>query len=330
MLSETTPARFKLLTAFAAIYVIWGSTYLAIRFAIETLPPFLMASARFLIAGALLYAWSRLYGRAARPTREQWRAAAVVGVLLLLGGNGLVVWAQTRVPSGVAALLIGMLPCWMVLFDWLRPRGVRPGPQIVFGLALGLAGLVWLIGPDSLMGGGRVDLLGALALLLAEISWAAGSIYSRHAQLPPAPFLSTAMQMLTGSIALLFVSVALGEPWHMDATGFSARSILAWVYLIVFGSIVAYSAYVWLLRASTPARVSTYAYVNPVIAVFLGWLLADEALTMRMLIAAVVIVGGVVLITLAPKPPAAGAGPAPEPAEPADSAPAVAPAKQSS
>ena len=148
MLSETAPSRFKLVTAFAAIYIVWGSTYLAIRFAIETLPPFLMASARFLIAGGLLYSWARLHGRGARPTGEQWRAAAVVGALLLLGGNGLVVWAQTRVPSGVAALLIGILPCWMVLFDWLRPRGVRPGPQIVFGLALGLAGLVWLIGPD--------------------------------------------------------------------------------------------------------------------------------------------------------------------------------------
>jgi drug/metabolite transporter (DMT)-like permease len=327
MSSETAPSRLKLVTAFAAIYVVWGSTYLAIRFAIETLPPFLMASARFLIAGAVLYAWARLYGRAARPTREQWRAAAVVGVLLLLGGNGLVVWAQTRVPSGVAALLIGMLPCWMVLFDWLRPRGVRPGPKIVLGLGLGLAGLVWLIGPDSLMGGGRVDLLGALALLLAEISWAAGSIYSRHAPLPPAPFLSTAMQMLAGSIALLIVSVALGEPWRMDPTGFSARSILAWIYLIVFGSIVAYSAYVWLLRASTPARVSTYAYVNPVIAVFLGWLLADEALTARMLIAAAVIVGGVVLITLAPKP-APEAAPAPTPASAVPAGAAVTPAKQ--
>jgi drug/metabolite transporter (DMT)-like permease len=300
MLSETPPSRFKLVIAFAAIYVVWGSTYLAILFAIETLPPFLMASARFLIAGALVYAWARLHGRAARPTREQWRATAVVGVLLLLGGNGLVVWAETRVPSGVTALLIGMLPCWMVLFDWLRPRGVRPGPQIVLGLVLGLAGLVWLIGPDSLMGGGRVDLLGALALLVAEVSWAAGSIYSRHAPLPPAPFLSTAMQMLAGGVALLIASIALGEPWHMDPFGFSLRSILAWVYLIVFGSIVAYSAYVWLVRVSTPARVSTYAYVNPVIAVFLGWLLADEALTARMLIAAAVIVGGVVLITLAP------------------------------
>ena len=321
MLSETAPSRLKLVTAFAAIYVVWGSTYLAIRFAIETLPPFLMASARFLIAGALVYAWARLYGRAARPTREQWRATAVVGVLLLLGGNGLVVWAETRVPSGVTALLIGMMPCWMVLFDWLRPHGVRPGSQIVLGLALGLAGLVWLIGPDSLMGGGRVDLLGAFALLVAEVSWAAGSIYSRHAPLPPAPFLSTAMQMLAGSVALFIVSVALGEPWHMDPVGFSARSILAWAYLIVFGSIVAYSAYVWLLRASTPARVSTYAYVNPVIAVFLGWLLADEALTARMLVAAAVIVSGVALITLAPVRAAAPAAPA---------EPAAVPAKQSS
>jgi drug/metabolite transporter (DMT)-like permease len=288
------------LTAFAIVYVVWGSTYLAIRFAIETLPPFLMAAARFLAAGAVLYAWVRISGRAARPTAAQWRATAIVGVLLLMGGNGLVVWAEQRVPSGVAALVVGIVPCFMVLLDWWRPGGVAPTPRVVAGLVLGLIGLVWLVGPDAVMGGGRADVVGTLALVCASLSWAIGSIYSRHAPMPPSPFLSTAMQMLAGSGALLVVSWLCGEQWLFGAGEVSTRSVLSWGYLVVLGSIVAFSAYVWLLRASTPARVSTYAYVNPVVAVFLGWALADEALTMRMLIAAAVIVSGVALITLTP------------------------------
>jgi drug/metabolite transporter (DMT)-like permease len=188
----------------------------------------------------------------------------------------------------------------MVMLDWLRPSGTRPGARVVLGLVLGLVGLISLIGPDALLGGGRADYLGVAAVLLACLSWAAGSIYSRHAAMPPAPFLSTAMQMLVGGVALSLVGLSLGEAWHVDPATFSERSIMALLYLIVFGSIVAFSAYIWLLRVSTPARVSTYAYVNPVVAVFLGWLLAGEALTARMLIAAAVIVSGVALITLAP------------------------------
>lgn len=299
--TPTPPTRLALFVAFAIVYVVWGSTYLAIRFAIETLPPFLMASARFWVAGALLYLWSRMWGEAARPNAAQWRATAIVGVLLLMGGNGLVVWAEQRVPSGVAALVVGIVPCFMVLIDWLRPGGVRPTARIVAGLALGLVGLVWLVGPDAVMGGGRVDLIGTLALVCASLSWAIGSIYSRHASMPSSPFLSTAMQMLAGAGALLVLSILLGEPARFDADAVSARSVLGLIYLIVLGSIVAFSAYVWLLRVSTPARVSTYAYVNPVVAVFLGWALADEALTARMLIAAAVIVSGVALITLTPK-----------------------------
>lgn len=295
------PTRLALFAAFAIVYIVWGSTYLAIRFAIETLPPFLMAGGRFLVAGAMLYAWSRVLGGAARPTAMHWRSAAVVGLLLLLGGNGLVVWAEQRVPSGIAALVVGIVPCFMVLLDWLRPGGARPTPRVATGLVLGLAGLVWLVGPDAVMGGGRVDFLGTIALVLASLSWAMGSIYSRHAPMP-SPFLSSGMQMLAGGGALLVLGVALGEPWAFDAAAVTARSVLGWVYLIVFGSIVGFSAYIWLLRASTPARVSTYAYVNPVVAVFLGWLLADEPLTARVIVAAAVIVSGVVLITLTPKP----------------------------
>ena len=299
--SISSPSRLALATAFAIVYIVWGSTYLAILFAIETLPPFLMASGRFLIAGALLYAWSRTIGGAAAPDRVQWRATAVVGVLLLLGGNGLVVWSEQRIPSGVAALLVGTVPCFMVLLDWLRPNGPRPTGRVVAGLALGLLGLVWLVGPDSVMGGGRADLLGAAALVFASFSWAFGSIYSRQAPMPASPFLSTAMQMLAASVALLAVSLALGEPWRFDASAVSLVSLLGFLYLVVFGSLIAFSAYVWLLRASTPARVSTYAYVNPVVAVLLGAAFAGEALTVRMIVAAAVIVSGVALITLAPR-----------------------------
>lgn len=308
-----TPSKAELVLAFAIVYLVWGSTYLAIRFAIDTLPPFLMASVRFFIAGGALYAWMRLVRGSPPPTRAQWRSTAVIGVLLLFGGNGLVVWAETRVASGVTALLVGIVPCWMVLIDWLRPGGTRPGSKVAVGLVLGLAGLFWLVGPDELLGGGRTDLVGAGAVLLASLSWAAGSIYSRHATVPDSPFLSTAMQMLAGAVALAVLGLALGEPWRFDPAAFSLRSVLALGYLIVFGSIVAFSAYVWLLQASTPARVSTYAYVNPVVAVILGWLLADEALTARMIVAAGVIVSGVAMITLAPRTPAPAAESAGDP-----------------
>jgi len=294
-----------LLSAFAIVYVVWGSTFLGILFAIQTLPPFLMASARFLVAGSLLYAWSRLVKGAAAPSFANWRATALVGTLLLLGGNGLLVWSELRIPSGVAALLVGTVPCFMVLLDWLRPGGVRPTRLVVAGLLLGLLGLVWLGGPDAVMGGGRADLVGAVVVVLGSFLWALGSVYSRHAAAPPSPSLSTAMQMLCGGVALLVVSVSFGEPWAFDASAVTLRSVLGLLYLIVFGSIVAFSAYIWLLRVSTPTRVSTYAYVNPVIAVILGWAFAGEALTPRMAIAAAVIVSGVALITVAPKQPSA-------------------------
>jgi drug/metabolite transporter (DMT)-like permease len=299
--SVTAPSRLALASAFAIVYVVWGSTYLAILFAIDTLPPFLMASMRFLVAGVLLYAWSRTRGGAAAPNSSQWRATAFVGVLLLLGGNGLVVWSEQRVPSGMAALLVGTVPCFMVLLDWLHANGQRPTRLVVAGLALGLSGLIWLVGPDSVMGGGRADLLGAAALVLASFSWAFGSIWSRNAPMPASPFLSTAMQMLAAGVALLGVSFLLGEPSRFDVGAVSLRSWLGFAYLVVLGSLVAFSAYVWLLRATTPARVSTYAYVNPVVAVLLGAAFAGEALTLRMVVAAVVIVSGVALITLAPR-----------------------------
>jgi drug/metabolite transporter (DMT)-like permease len=300
--SAGTPPRWLVLVAFAIIYVIWGSTYLAILFAIDTLPPFFMAGTRFLIAGALLYAWARLLGGATKPTRAEWRATAISGVLMLLVGNGAVVWSEFRVPSGVAALIVGVVPCCMVLVDWLRPGGTKPVAQVVLGLLLGSAGLFFLIGPESIMGSGRADLLGVAALVIGSFSWAVGSIYSRHATLPRSAFIATAMQMLAGGVALTIVAVLHGELAALDVSEFTLRSLAGWVYLIVFGSIVAFTAYAWLLRVSSPARVSTYAYVNPIVAVLLGWTFAGEALTARMIVAAAVIVSGVALITLAPRP----------------------------
>ncbi|HYE97145.1 MAG TPA: EamA family transporter [Rubricoccaceae bacterium] len=297
------------LAAFAAVYVIWGSTYLAIRFAIETLPPFGMAGVRFLTAGAVLYALGRARG-AARPTGPQWRASALIGALLLLGGNGGVVWAEQRIPSGVAALLVAGMPLWMVLLDWARPGGVRPTRGMVLGLALGIAGITVLVGPADLVGGGRIDPLGAGAVLLGSFFWATGSLYARSAPTPKETLLAVGMQMLAGGALLVMAGLLAGEAPRFDASAVSARSLLGLAYLITFGSIVAYTAYVWLLGVASAARVATYAYVNPIVAVLLGWALADEPLTPRVLVAAAVIVGAVVLIVRA--------RPAQAPEEPAE------------
>jgi drug/metabolite transporter (DMT)-like permease len=288
------PRTATVVAAFAAVYVIWGSTYLAILFAIETLPPLLMASTRFAVAGGLMYAFLRLRGVPA-PTRPQWRAGAVVGALLLCFGNGGVVLSELTVPSGVAALLVAMVPVWMVLVDWLRPGGVRPTARTVIGLAVGFAGMVMLVGPSSL--GGGVNPLGAALLVVASISWATGSIHSRRATLPASPFMATATEMLSGGFFLLVAGALRGELGEVNAGAFSAQSLLALAYLVVFGSLIGFTAYIWLLRVVAPSRVATYAYVNPLVAVFLGWAFANEPVTTRMLAAAAVIVAAVVIIT---------------------------------
>lgn len=287
-----TPSRAAVFAALGAVYVIWGSTYLAIRFAVETLPPFLMAGVRFSVAGAILYGWRRAAGFP-RPTFVQWRTAGVVGALMLLAGNGGVVWAEQWIESGTTALIVASVPFWMVLLDWLRPGGRPPGARVWVGILIGFGGVLLLMGGP---GAPPEHLVPTLVLLGASVAWAAGSLYSRTAALP-APLLATAMQMLAGGALLLVVGVATGEVGRMDPAGFSTRSVSALLYLIVFGSLIGYSAYVWLLRVTEPALASTYAYVNPVVAVILGWLLADERMTARIAVAAVVIVGGVALIT---------------------------------
>jgi drug/metabolite transporter (DMT)-like permease len=288
------PSRMKVYAAFAAVYVIWGSTYLGIRFALETIPPFLMASVRFLAAGSVMYAYARLRGAPA-PGRGEWRSAAIVGTLLFLGGNGAVVWAQQWIPSGVAALLVATEPMIFVLLDSLRRRE-RPKKSVLLGLVLGLAGVAVLIGPGKILGGGRVDVAAALVLVGGATAWAIGSLLSKSARMPASPAMATALTLLCGGAALLVASVARGEPFGFEASAVSGRSLLALFYLFSFGSLIAFSAYLWILRVATTARAATYAYVNPVVAVLLGWAFAGETLTARTLLAAAVIVGAVALI----------------------------------
>ncbi len=289
------PSRLGVMAAFASVYIIWGSTYLAIRYALETMPPLLMAGVRHLLAGVILYAVLRFSGTP-RPQRIHWRSAAVIGALLLLVGNGGVCWAEQTIPSGLAALFVTTVPVWMVLLNWVRRDGVRPSGTEVAGVAMGFVGVAVLIDTDSL-GGAAVDRMGAAILIGASLAWALGSIYSRHASLPQSPLMATAMQMLCGGVFLSIVSLMLGEGAKFELAKVSMRSALSLLYLTLFGSLVAFSAYVWLLRVSTPAKVSTYAFVNPMVAVALGSLFADEPLTPRTMIAAAVIVVAVVLIT---------------------------------
>ena len=291
-----------MIAAFAAVYLIWGSTYLGILYAIETMPPFLMAGARFLVAGAMVYAFARARGAAA-PGRRHWRSAIVSGALMLLGGNGAIVWAELTVPTGVVSLIIAMTPVWMVLVEWIRVRRARPANRVLAGLALGFVGMAFLIGPATLGGAGPFPLTSALVLFTGSFAWAAGSIYSRGAEFPSQPLLGTGMQMLAGGAALACLGVVLGEGSRVDLAAISLRSWAGLVYLIVFGSLIGYTCYVWILRVSTPARVSTYAYVNPIVAVFLGWAFAGEAVTSRESVAAAVIVAAVALIVSAKPAP---------------------------
>ncbi|HEX4441078.1 MAG TPA: drug/metabolite exporter YedA [Thermoanaerobaculia bacterium] len=290
----TSRGRGELLLAFAAVYVLWGSTYLAIRVGVETIPPFILAGTRHLTAGLLLYGWLRLRGTAA-PERRQWIPAAIIGALMLLGGNGLVTWAEQRVSSGIAALIVASVPIWMTVIDAIHRRE-RPHGVVLLGLAIGLGGIAFLIAPGQFAGGTRVDPLGAAALLTAALMWSIGSLYGRRAKLPSSTLLATAMEMIAGG-AVLFLASAVTREWGgFSLSAVSARSALSLSYLVVAGSLLGFTAYVFLLRATTPARVSTYAYVNPVVAVLLGWAMLGEALTPRILIAAAVIVAAVALI----------------------------------
>jgi drug/metabolite transporter (DMT)-like permease len=296
--SHSHPPRALVLAAFATVYLVWGSTYLAIRIAIDTLPPFLMAGSRFLLAGGVLFLWLRLRG-AAWPERIHWRNAAVSGVLLLVAGNGLVVWAEQTVPSGLTALLIGLAPAWFAIFEWLRPGGTAPQPRTVAGILVGFGGMALLV-----LGHGTPTLdrattwHGALMLSVATISWVSGSFFSKHQPHAASPWMNAAIQMIWGGIVLVLIASFTGEWTRVQWGRVSVQSWLALLYLIVFGSLIAFSAYVWLLKVSKPSHIATYAYVNPVIALFLGRIVLGETLSSRTLVAAAIILTGVVIITL--------------------------------
>jgi len=304
MSSPATASRSALWLGFATIYLVWGSTYLAIRVAVETLPPFLMAGARFLTAGSLLYAWLWLTKKI-RPTPRQWFDNAIVGALLLLLGNGLVSWAEQSIPSGIATLLISIGPLFIVLGDWLvlaagrdATRGTRPTAPTLAGIALGVIGLVLLVAPSlGAEAAVPLDPWRVGSILVACLAWSAGSIYTRYARRPAEPLTAAALQMLTGGLWLVLAAAALGETAKFDFTQASAPSLAAWGYLVVVGSLVGFTTFVWLMKHSTPARVSTYAYVNPIVAVFLGWLLLDEPVGPRLLVASAIIIAGVAIIT---------------------------------
>ena len=289
-----TPSRASILVGFTSIYVIWGSTYLAIRLGVESIPPFLMAAARFLIAGVAFIGWAAYHG-ARRPTAMHWVTTCVIGTLMAAGGNGMVTWAMQTVQSGLAALLVSMVPFWVVLIDWLKPGGHRPAGRIVLGVVLGFVGVALLIDPADVSGGRQIALVGASAIVVGSILWAGGSVYSRHAPQPSSQALSSGMQMFGGGMVLLVLSAGSGELSRFEWASISTVALMGWAYVIVLGS-VAYGSYLWLMKVSTPPKVATYAYVNPVIALFLGYVLADESLSVWTLGCSALIIVAVLLV----------------------------------
>jgi drug/metabolite transporter (DMT)-like permease len=283
-------------SALAVVYVVWGSTYLAIRFTVETTPPFLSAAARFITSGGFLYLWRRLAGNP-RPTPQQWRNASIIGIFLLVGGNGGVVWAAQFIPSSLAALLVATVPLWMILFDALR-HGDKPSRTALLGILIGFCGAVLLVGGTANQASVE-NLHGAFAVLVASCLWAIGSIYGKTAKLPASPLVTTGVEMLVGGLVLILVSYFFGELARFDWNAVSSRSAAAWAYLTVIGP-AAFVAYAWLLRVAPIPLVATYSYVNPLVALFLGYFLGNEILTPRIVLAAGLIIGSVVLVS-APK-----------------------------
>lgn len=312
-MSDARRVSLAVVAAFTAVYVIWGSTYLAIRFAVEAMPPLLMASARWIVAGVALLAW-RLAASRERPTWAHLRTATIVGTLLILGGNGLVSVAEQWVPSGLTALVIAVVPVWIAVLEWAGPARVRPTPRVAAGIALGVAGVGLLVGPEAILavgGAGWLGLFGIGLILVATVSWASGSLWSRKAPRPKDMLLGAALQMVMGGIVLCVAGLAVGEAARVDLPAVTARAWWSWGFLVVFGSIVAYSAYVWLLQVVRAELVATYAFVNPVVAVILGVALAGEAFTAWTALVALLIVVAVALIVTAPRPGPRAPAPAP-------------------
>lgn len=292
----------KIWVALITLYIVWGSTYFGIKVAIETIPPFFHAAIRFLISGVLILLWQKAAGQE-MPTRRQWGSTFIIGNLLLLGGNGLVSWAEQFIPSGIAALTIATVPLWLVILEAMRPGGIKPTWQAITGLAIGFLGIFILVGPAEFSGGGmKLDPFGVIALLTACILWAIGSIYSKSADLPKSSFMTTGAEMLMGSIGLIVVSLLTGELNGWNPAETSTRSLIGLVYLITIGSIIGFGSYIWLLQNAPISLVATYAYVNPIVAVILGYLFGNEALEPRIWLATAIIIGAVIFINSRGRP----------------------------
>lgn len=294
------PTKIRIIVAFAALYLIWGSTYLGIRFAIETIPPFLMAGSRFLIAGIIMFAiaWSQGIGKS---TWTNWRTSLIIGACLILGGNGGVTVSEKYIDSGLAALIVAIVPIYIVVLGWAAGIASRPTPIVWLGLVGGFVGVGVLLGPALRLSsnGGRHPAIGMSILLVSSFIWSAGSIYSRTSKHAASPFLTAAQQMLCGGLLLLLASFAIGETRRFHPNDLSMLSVASFAYLVIIGAVVGYTAYIWLLRHCDPAKVATYAYVNPIVAVLLGATFAGETLTMRTLVAAALIIGSVALVITA-------------------------------
>lgn len=290
-MSRARPSAAAVWAALLAVYVLWGTNFLAIRWAALAMPPFLMMGLRSLLAGALLFGWARWRG-GVRPGPAQWRAAAVVGVVLFLGCHGLLAWASRTVPSGTAALVLSTIPVWMTVLE--AAQGTRPRWPGVVGLALGVAGLAVLVGP----GPSGAPPAGLAALVVSAFAWAAGSLLSRRSSLPANLTLASGMQLLCGGTALVAAGLLFGEAGRIDAGALAPRALLSFAYMVCVSSVVVFTAYTWLLRVASPTLVGTYAFVNPVVALVVGAVVGDEVLSARVVAASLVIVSGVALVVL--------------------------------
>ncbi len=288
----------KVWTALIAVYIVWGSTYLAIRFAVETIPPFVMAGMRFFVSALILYIWRRAAGDPA-PTPRQWRSAIIVGLLLLLGGNGLVSWAEQQVASSIAALMVASAPLWMVVIDAVRPHGIKPDWKIILGLLVGFGGLALLVtSSNNAAAAEGMNPLGIGVLLVAALFWSIGSIYGRDADMPKSSLLSTSLEMFGGAAGLFIMAAFTGEWQQLNLSAITLPSMLGFGYLVIFGSLIGFVSYAWLLRNAPLSLVSTYAYVNPMVAIFVGAWLGSELLSLRIILAALIIIGSVGVINL--------------------------------
>ena len=297
MKSPKKPYPPSVWAALGTLYVVWGSTYLAIRFAIETIPPFLMAGTRFVTAGLILYTWARFRG-APRPSFTHWKSAAFIGFFLLLLSNGGVCWAEQKVPSGLASLLVATVPLWMALLQWFWRGEEKPGWRTWLGIGMGLMGLIVLVLSRDGLGSGPSDPWSMLLLMGTSLCWSIGSLYARSAPLPSSALLGTAMEMLVGGTLQWGVGLLLGEGSQLHFSEITAHSLGALVYLTLVGSLLGFTSFIWLLQKSNPTLASTYAFVNPVIAVFLGCLWGGESLSPPLFLAGALIVAAVALIIL--------------------------------